>query len=68
MANPDKIENIYAIAASTEGENFMKDLGFELIKSGQERKDQHDLYVAKFAELKLRISDLCKRRPRYTKS
>ena len=68
MADPDKIENIYAIAASKDGEHFMGKLGFELAKRGQERKDQHNLYVARFAELKVRISNLFKRRPRYTRS
>ncbi len=68
MAHPDNIENIYAVAASAEGEDFMKDLGFELIKSGHERKDKHNLYVARFAELKLRIADLCRRRPGYRRS
>lgn len=68
VANPDNIENIYAVAASQEGKGFMKKLGFELARSGQERKDHLDLYVVRFDSLKVRISTLCKRWLRHTGS
>jgi hypothetical protein len=68
VANPDNIENVYAVAASQAGKGFMKKLGFELARSGQERKDRLDFYVVRFDSLKGRISALCKRWIRHTRS
>ena len=64
VCDPTNLENIYALAASVRGERFMKRLGFEQVKSGQERADHRTLYVAKFGILKARISELYNRRLR----
>jgi hypothetical protein len=64
ICDPTRLENIYALAASGRGERFMKGLGFDQVKSRQERVDQRALYVAKFSTLKARISQLYDRRLR----
>jgi len=64
ICDPANLENVYALAASGPGERFMKGLGFDQVKSGQERADQRALYVARFGTLKARISELYNRRLR----
>jgi hypothetical protein len=64
VCDPTNLENIYALAASSRGERFMKRLGFEPVKSVQERADNRTLYVAKFSKLKTNIAELYNRRLR----
>lgn len=64
ICDPTNLENVYAVAASGLGERFMKGLGFDQVKSGQERSDQRALYVAKFSTLNANISELYNRRLR----
>jgi hypothetical protein len=64
ICDPTNLENVYALAASGLGERFMKRLGFDQVKSGQERVDQRALYVARFSTLKANISELYDRRLR----
>lgn len=66
ICDPANLENVYALAASGPGERFMKGLGFEQVKSGQERFDQRALYVAGFSTLKATVSELYDRRLRKT--
>jgi hypothetical protein len=64
LCDPTNLENVYALAASGRGERFMKGLGFDQVKSGQERGDQHALHVASFSTLKGNICELYDRRLR----
>ncbi len=58
ICDPTNLENVYALAASGPGERFIKGLGFDQVKSGQERADQRALYVARFSTLESTISEL----------
>jgi hypothetical protein len=64
ICDPTNLENVYALAASGPGERLMKGVGFDQVKSGQERSDQRALYVAKFSTLNANISALYDRRLR----
>ena len=64
ICEPANLENVYALAASGPGERLMKGLGFDQVRSGQERPDQRALYVAKFSTLNANISALYNRRLR----
>ena len=64
VCDPTNLENFYALAASRRGERFMRGLGFDQVKSRQERADRRALYVAKFSTLKANISELYNRRLR----
>jgi hypothetical protein len=64
ICDPNKLKNVYALAASGPGERFMRGLGFDQVKSGQERSDQRALYVANFSALNANISELYYRRLR----
>jgi hypothetical protein len=64
LCDPTNLENVYALAASGPGERLMRGLGFDQIKSSQERSDQRALYVAKFSTLNANISALYDRRLR----
>ncbi len=64
ICDPTNLENVYALAASGPGLRFMKGLGLDQVKSGQERADQRALYVAKFSTIKANISELYNRRLR----
>lgn len=64
ICDPANLENIYALAASGRGERFMKGLGFEQVKGGDERGDKRALYVATFRSLAINISELYERRLR----
>lgn len=44
VADHDKIERIYAIAASDEGKDLLQDLGFAIEGEARRRKDGHNLY------------------------
>ncbi len=59
MCDPSKIENIYAIAASASGESLLRRLGFDELKRGQNRRDQHDVFAAKFDHLAANIAAIC---------
>ncbi len=54
-----EVDHIYAIAASSSGEKFMKRLGFVQVKSAEVRKDGHDLFAVKFANLATIIATMC---------
>jgi hypothetical protein len=62
ICDPTNLENVYALAASGRGERLMKGLGFDRVKSDQERADQRALYVAAFSTLRANIAELCDRR------
>lgn len=49
VADRNAVKNLYAIAASVQGETIMKKLGFNNISSGTERKDGHKLFTAEAA-------------------
>lgn len=59
ISNTANIENVYAIAASKSGERLLRKLGFDIIKPSQSRKDKHDVFSAKFAELVSNITTIC---------
>ena len=44
IASIEQIEYIYAIAASSSGEKLLRHLGFDVLKSAAQRKDNHDLF------------------------
>lgn len=64
ICDPEKLENLYALAASGRGERLMKGLGFNVIQTGQQRMDGRALYAATFEALQARISQLYDRRMR----
>jgi hypothetical protein len=64
LCDPSNLENVYALAASGPGERLMRGLGFDQVKSGQERSDRRALYVAEFGTLNAKISELYHRRLR----
>lgn len=49
VADRNVVENLYAIAASVQGETIMRKLGFNYISSGTERIDGHKLFAASAA-------------------
>jgi hypothetical protein len=64
ICDPNNLENVYALGASGPGERLMRGVGFDEVKSGQERSDHRALYVAKFSSLNANISALYNRRLR----
>jgi hypothetical protein len=64
ICDPTNLENVYALAASGPGERLMRAVGFDQVKSDQERSDHRALYVAKFSTLNANISTLYDRRLR----
>jgi len=66
ICDPANLENVYALAASGSGERFMKGLGFDQLKSSQQRAGQHALYVARFSTLRDNIGALYNRRLKTT--
>ncbi len=61
IAALEKIETIYAIAATKPGERVIKRLGFEMIRKGEERKDGHPVFAVSFKTLMDNISQYLKR-------
>lgn len=51
IANPRKVQVIYAIAASNGGIALLNHLGFNKIDSSQKRIDNHNLYFVDFINL-----------------
>jgi hypothetical protein len=49
VGDPQRIENIFAVAATSSGKRFLKALGFSIVSSAQDRRDQHDLYATRLA-------------------
>jgi hypothetical protein len=64
ICEPANLENVYALAASGRGERLLKGLGFERVRSDQERVDGRALYVAGFGTLQTNIAELYDRRLR----
>ena len=64
VCDPANLESVYALAASGRGERFIQGLGFDQVKCVQERADSRALYVAKFGNLRTKISALYDRRLR----
>lgn len=62
ICDVSKVENIYAIAATIEGNRFLSTLGFRVHREAQYRKDHHNLFVINFRELIVLTSRICKRR------
>ena len=59
ICDPNRVETIYAIAASASGESLLRHLGFDQVKGGQNRKDQHDVFAVKFERLASNIAKIC---------
>lgn len=59
VCDPQKVERVYAIAASNSGKRLLQRLGFDLIARGDKRADGHDLFVAAFADLASNIQMIC---------
>jgi len=59
VADLPRVERIYAMAASTPGEDFMRDLGFEMHTDGGRRKDGHDLFAVQPAVIARNVLRLC---------
>lgn len=51
VGDPRRIENIYAVAATESGNRLLRRLGFCIVSSAKNRKDQHDLYTTRLASL-----------------
>lgn len=51
IADPKKLEYVYAISVTDTGTHLMKDLGFEVFKNAKERRDGHNLYRVHFLTL-----------------
>ena len=57
LAMEKKLERLYAISASKEGEAALKLLGFGLLKVSADRKDGHNLYLALYSDTIARVSE-----------
>jgi len=55
----ENVDKIYAIAATKQGEQIMKHLGFTLAKQGEKRKDGHPMFVAEIKTLLKSIDQIC---------
>jgi hypothetical protein len=55
VGNPERIENIIAVAATNEGQRLLQALGFDVLSYAKDRKDRHDLYAVQLAELLARL-------------
>jgi hypothetical protein len=62
IADRDRLEKIYAIAATPAGKALMTDLGFELQRPAERRKDAHDLFVARPSDIENRVAMICRGR------
>jgi len=58
ICDPTRLDNVYAIAASTSGERLLRRLGFDLLVPSKNRADEHDLFVVKFIDLAARIKTI----------
>lgn len=56
ICNPVNLNNIYALAATFAGQRLMNDLGFEVVKDGNERKDGHPFYKANYKDIVAKIN------------
>ena len=63
VADPSRIESIYAIAASRAGDRFMRRLGFEVLRPAERRKDGHDFFFASWSTVAERAQGLNLLRP-----
>jgi hypothetical protein len=62
ICDVDKIDHVYAIAATTSGMNLLRRLGFSVIQKGGEGKDGHELFSVEGKALMDRIESLSKNR------
>jgi hypothetical protein len=62
VCNPAMVQNVYAIAATAEGNNFLKTLGFRILREAESRIDRHNLFSVSFSQLAMHVSRICKRR------
>ncbi len=53
----DNIEKIFAVAATKQGEQIMKNFGFTVAHEETKRKDGHKLFVGDMKTLRLRVSN-----------
>jgi hypothetical protein len=58
MCDPAKLESIYAIAATPEGEKFMRQLGFEQVVASSKRLDQHPFFAARYDDVAVNINNI----------
>jgi N-acetylglutamate synthase-like GNAT family acetyltransferase len=56
IGDPQRIEYVYAVAATDNGSRFLKRLGFGIVSHAQDRKDQHNLYATRLASLEDEIN------------
>jgi hypothetical protein len=63
IADAKTVEKLYAIAATTAGENLLKKLSFEVESVGERRRDAHGLFVACVANVAARIATLSGSQP-----
>jgi hypothetical protein len=59
VANVDKVESVYAIAATKHGSRLLERLGFEQVGRAEARADRHTLYRCSFSHLARRVVDIC---------
>jgi hypothetical protein len=58
LADPAKVQRIYALAATEAGDQLVRRFGFEVVVKRDQRADEHDLFAASFAALQARASNL----------
>jgi len=58
VSDPNNIETLYAMAATSQGARIISEFGFSVVKNAKERPDHHDVYAVKFATLKENIAKL----------
>ncbi len=51
LGDPTRIKQVYAIAASANGKKLLCRLGFDLIGTASQRRDNHDLYLASTSDI-----------------
>lgn len=59
VADWQALETIYAIAATASGERLLRKLGFELLRSAETRRDQHNLFAGRTPLIAKRVGALC---------
>lgn len=58
ICEPAKVESVYAIAATPEGDKFMRQLGFEQVRAGSERLDEHPFFAARYDDVAANINNI----------
>jgi hypothetical protein len=59
ICDPKNLRYLYGVAASDSGKKALLDLDFQLLQSGEKRKDHSDLFEADYLTVAKRVSEIC---------